>query len=135
MYRPSAETWPSIGPIPSRLSFLLWHPVLKVEKPEFGLELAAKYIPELSFQQWHDIGSRFSVNFWRCWASVGPYLIWHLGAHNSGNYETRDNARRTNRASASSRLCLSYVSATPWLRSPASIVARHAITLIVRLGT
>ena len=30
-------------------------------------------------------------------------------AHNSGNYETRDNARRTDRASASSRLCLSYV--------------------------
>ena len=37
--------------------------------------------------------------------------------------------------SALSRLCLSYVSTTPWLRSPASIVARHAITLIVRLGT
>ena len=45
-------------------------------------------------------------------------------AHNSGNYETRDNARRTDRAST-----------TPWLRSPASIVARRAITLIVRLGT
>ena len=45
-------------------------------------------------------------------------------AHNSGNYETRDNARRTDRASDSSRL-----------RSPASIVARRAITLIVRLGT
>ena len=41
-------------------------------------------------------------------------------AHNSGNYETRDNARRTDRAR---------------LRSPASIVARHSITLIVRLGT
>ena len=41
-------------------------------------------------------------------------------AHNSGNYETRDNARRTDRASAS---------------SSASIVARHAITLIVRPGT
>ena len=33
-------------------------------------------------------------------------------AHNSGNYET-----------------------TPWLRSPASIVARRVITLIMRLGT
>ena len=55
--------------------------------------------------------------------------------HNSGNYETRDSARRTDRASASSRLCLIYISTTPWLRSPASIVARHAITLIVRLGT
>ena len=44
--------------------------------------------------------------------------------HNSGNYETLDNARRTDRASASSRL-----------RSPASNVSRHAITLIVRLGT
>ena len=26
----------SIGPIPSRLSFLLWHPILKVEEPESG---------------------------------------------------------------------------------------------------
>ena len=33
-------------------------------------------------------------------------------AHNSGNYETRDNARRTDRASASSRLCLGFASAT-----------------------
>ena len=67
-------------------------------------------------------------------------------AHNSGNYETRDNARRTDRASDSSRLRLSFASATsrlrigytsttPWLRSPASIVARPAITIIVRLGT
>ena len=37
-------------------------------------------------------------------------------AHNSGNYETRDNARRTDRASDSSWLCLSYVSAAPRLR-------------------
>ena len=43
---------------------------------------------------------------------------------NEGYYETRDNARRTDRATASSRL-----------RSPASIVARRTITLIVRLGT
>ena len=78
-------------------------------------------------------------------------------AHNSGHCETRDNPRRTDRASDSSRLCLDFVSAlsrlhlgfasatsrlcltyastTPWLRSPASIVARHAITLIVCLGT
>ena len=34
-----------------------------------------------------------------------------------------------------SRIRLGFVSATPWLRSPASIVARRAITLIVRLGT
>ena len=33
------------------------------------------------------------------------------------------------------RLRLTDASTTPWLRSPASIVARHAITLIVRLGT
>ena len=38
-------------------------------------------------------------------------------------------------ASATSRLCFTYDSTTPWLWSPASIVARHAITLIVRLGT
>ena len=30
---------------------------------------------------------------------------------------------------------LDYASPIPWLRSPASIVARRAITLIVRLGT
>ena len=46
---------------------------------EFGPELAAKCIPELSFQQRHNIGSRSSANFWRCWASVGPYLTSHLG--------------------------------------------------------
>ena len=33
------------------------------------------------------------------------------------------------------RLCLGFASATPWLRSPASIVARRVITLIMRLGT
>ena len=51
--------------------------------------------------------------------------------HNSGNYEIRDNARRTDRASASSRLRLDCASPTPWLRSPASIVPhcapRHVI--------
>ena len=36
--------------------------------------------------------------------------------------------------SALPQLRLGYASTTPWLRSPASIVARHAITLIVRLG-
>ena len=51
----------------------------KCWRPEFGPALAAKCIPELSFQQRHDIGSRSSANFWRCWASVGPYLISHLG--------------------------------------------------------
>ena len=53
----------------------------KCWRPAFGPALAAKYIPELSFQQRHDIGSRSSANFWRCWASVGPYLISHLGDH------------------------------------------------------
>ena len=33
------------------------------------------------------------------------------------------------------RLRLRFVSATPWLQYPASIVARHVITLIMRLGT
>ena len=33
------------------------------------------------------------------------------------------------------RIRLGFVSTTPWLRSPANIVARHAITLIVCLGT
>ena len=37
-------------------------------------------------------------------------------------------------ASATFQLRIGYTSTTPWLRSPASIiVARHAITLIVRL--
>ena len=52
----------------------------KCWRPEFGPALAAKCIPVLSFQQRHDIGSRSSANFWRCWASVGPYLISHLGS-------------------------------------------------------
>ena len=51
----------------------------KCWRAEFGPALVAKCIPELSFQQRHDIGSRSSANFWRCWASVGPYLISHLG--------------------------------------------------------
>ena len=38
-------------------------------------------------------------------------------------------------ASATSRLRLTYASTTPWLQSPASIVARRVITLIMRLGT
>ena len=46
-------------------------------------------------------------------------------------------ARRTDRAAASSRLCLSidYASTTPGFRSPASIFARRVITLIMCLGT
>ena len=40
--------------------------------PEFGPELVAKYIPELSFQQGHDIGNRSSATFLpmldQCWA-------------------------------------------------------------------
>ena len=36
IYRPPAETWPSIGPIRSESSLLLRHPVPKVEEPEFG---------------------------------------------------------------------------------------------------
>ena len=50
----------------------------KCRQPEFGPKLAAKCIPELLFQQRPDIGSRFSVNFYRCWASLGPYLTSHL---------------------------------------------------------
>ena len=95
--RASAETWPTIGPIPSRFLLLLWHPVPKVEKSEsgpwistflrhfwarccaenkfswqeYGPKLAAKYIPELSFQKWHDIGNRFSEKnlpmLGQCW--------------------------------------------------------------------
>ena len=42
---------------------------------------------------------------------------------------------RLDYASATLRLRLTYASTTPWLRSPATIVARHAITLIVRPGT
>ena len=47
--------------------------------PEFGPELAAECIPELSIQQWHDMGDRSSVNFCQCWASVGPCLTSHWG--------------------------------------------------------
>ena len=51
----------------------------KCWRPEFGPEMAAKCIPELSFKQRHDTSSRSSANFWRFWASVGPYLTSHLG--------------------------------------------------------
>ena len=51
----------------------------KCWQPEFGPELATKCIPESSFQQRHDIGNRSSANFWRYWASFGPYLTSHLG--------------------------------------------------------
>ena len=53
----------------------------KYWQPEFGPGLAAKCIPELSFQQRHDIGNLSSVNFWRSQASVGPYLTSHLGRY------------------------------------------------------
>ena len=86
------------GTLLGHVSLLPWQTILEVRKPEFstalacccaenkcwrpefGPALAAKCIPELSFQQRHDISSRSSVNFWRCWASVGPYLISHLGS-------------------------------------------------------
>ena len=58
----------------------------KCWRPELGPALAAKCIPELSFQQRHDIGSQSSANFWRCWASVGPYLISHLGISSIYNF-------------------------------------------------
>ena len=78
------------------VSLLPRQTILEVRKPEFGTaltrccaknkcwrpELAVKCIPELPFQQRHDIGSRSSENFWRCWASVGPYLTSHLGNDN-----------------------------------------------------
>ena len=51
-------------------------------------------------------------------------------AHNSGNHETRDNARRTDRASDSSRLCLRYVSTTHRLYldyALASISCEHCL--------
>ena len=48
----------------------------KYWRSEFGPELATKCIPELLFQQRHDIGNRSLANFWRCCSSVGPYLIY-----------------------------------------------------------
>ena len=60
------------------------------------------------------------------------YSILRAWAHNEGYCETRDNSRRTDRASASSRLCLSYVSTAsmPHLRldyALASISCEHTI--------
>ena len=44
----------------------------KCSRSEFGPELSAKCIPELSFQQWHNIGNRSSATFLpmlgQCWA-------------------------------------------------------------------
>ena len=60
-------------------------------------------------------------------------------AHNSGDYETclkcSQDWSRLGFVSTCFRLCVSYASTTPRLRSPASIVARNVITLIMRLGT
>ena len=42
---------------------------------------------------------------------------------------------RLDYALATPRMLLIYALTAPWLRSPASIVDRRAITLIVRLGT
>ena len=92
-----AGVGPMDGTLLGHVSFLPRQTILEVRKPEFGTalarfcaenkcwwpefgqELAAKCIPELSFQQRHDIGSRSSANFWGFWASVGPYLTSHLG--------------------------------------------------------
>ena len=43
----------------------------KCWRPEFESELADKCIPELSFQQQHDIGNRSSANFWQGWPVLG----------------------------------------------------------------
>ena len=58
----------------------------KCWRPEFGPALAAKCIPELSFQQRYAIGSRSSANFWRCWTSVGPYLISHYFVYEKSDH-------------------------------------------------
>ena len=73
------------GTLLGHVSLLLRQTILEVRKPAFGTalarccaenkcwrpELSAKCIPELSFQQRHDIGSQSSENFWWCRSSVG----------------------------------------------------------------
>ena len=91
------RVWPIDGILLRHVSLLPRQTILEVRKPEFGTalarccaenkcwrpgfgpELVTKCIPELSFQQRHNIGNRYLANFWRCWASVGPYLTSHLG--------------------------------------------------------
>ena len=56
-------------------------------------------------------------------------------AHNSENNETRDNARRTDRASASSWHCLGFASATSQLHldyALASILSRNFLIRMCR---
>ena len=76
IYRVSAETWPNISPIPSRLSLL---PKNKCWRPKFGPEMAAKCIPELSFQQRHDIGNRSTVTFLPMLGQYWAVSIFALG--------------------------------------------------------
>ena len=88
--RRRARVRPMDGTLLGHVSLLPRQTILDVRKPEFGTalarcfaenkfrlpefepELAAKCIPELSFQQWHDIGNRSSAAFLpmlgQCWA-------------------------------------------------------------------
>ena len=84
-----ARVRPMDGTLLCHVSLLPRQPILEVRKlefgtalarccaenkcwrPGFGRELAVKCIPELSFQQRHDIGIRSLENFWRCWAILG----------------------------------------------------------------
>ena len=62
---------------------------------------------------------------------IGTEVTWNkicANAHNSGNYETRLKFPQD-------WLRLGFISALSRLRSPASIVIRRVITLIMRLGT
>ena len=62
LHRSSAG--PTTAAFVDSLNWLNFSRNLAHYRPKF----AAKCIPELSFQQRHDIGNRYSANFWRCWA-------------------------------------------------------------------
>ena len=101
------------GTLLGHMSLLPRKTILEVRKPEFGTalarccaerkcwrlefgpELAVKCVPVLLFQQRQDIGSRSSASFWRCWASVEPYLTsdlglcWYITTFGPGNQDQK----------------------------------------------
>ena len=101
-----ARVWPMDDILLGHVSLLPRHTILKVRKPEFGTalarfcaenkywrpefgpELAAKFIPELSSQQRHRIGNRsltiFLPMLGQCWAVSNFTLRYGLYVQYSG---------------------------------------------------
>ena len=83
-----ARVPPMDGTLLGHMSLLPWQTIYCAEnkcwRTEFGPELAAKCILELSFQQRHDIGNRSSTTFLsilgQCWPVSNFALGYFIGA-------------------------------------------------------